>query len=261
VTKELIRTEPPSIDGGSVLLAYVHPGTVVHHNFHSSMMNLLRYDFVHSDRIGRVGGPVAIRCGTGGLVEARNESVRYFLAQGTAEWLWLVDTDMGFRPDILERLIDAADPAERPVMGALCFGMRMAESDGFGGFRSLPFPVLYDWAMDSDGAVGFSTRLDYSPNTVTRVAGTGAACLLIHRSAITKLVERYPNGVFDQTRYPNGKPVSEDLSFCWRLTQAEIPIFVHTGVQTTHCKTVWVSEDTYVTHRIAMGTAVRVEEK
>src|SRR5262249_61075496 len=38
---------------------------------------------------------------------------------------------------------------------------------------------------------------------------------------------------------------SEDLSMCLRAGALNIPIHVHTGVQTTHQKTLWLAEDDY----------------
>src|SRR5690606_39656368 len=39
-------------------------------------------------------GPLMMRAGTGGLVDARNRIMAHFLDQSEAEWLWMVDTDM-----------------------------------------------------------------------------------------------------------------------------------------------------------------------
>jgi hypothetical protein len=42
-----------------------------------------------------------------------------------------------------------------------------------------------------------------------------------------------------------GQLIGEDLSFCLRAGALKIPIFVHTGVPTTHFKHFWLSEDDY----------------
>lgn len=229
---------------GTVMGAYLHPNSVSH-CFQDSLNRLIGYDLVHGGRMVRGGGLVMFRCGSGNLVEARNDVVRHFLDENNAEWLWLIDTDMGFAPDTVERLVEAADPVERPVLGALCFGLKETESDGMGGFLVRPFPTLYDWARDGEGTFGFHIRRDYKPNTVTQVAGTGAACLLIHRSVVEKLRADLGDTWFDQSKQTDGKPVSEDLSFCYRVNAAGFRVFVHTGVQTTHHKNIWLGEDLY----------------
>lgn len=242
---------------GTVLVAYLHPNSVSH-SFSDSLMRLVAFDLAHEGRVVRSGGPVMFRCGPGGLVEARNDVVAHFLDNTSCEWLWMVDSDMGFAPDTVERLVAAADPSERPVVGALCFGMKETGPDGMQGWNTQPFPTLYDWAQKPDGEFGFHIRRDYRPNTLTQVAGTGAACLLVHRSVLAKLREQHGDLWFERTRYASGKPVSEDLSFCFRVNAAGFPIFVHTGVRTTHHKAIWLGEQDYWDSRVVPPAADRV---
>jgi len=227
----------------TVLAAYLHPN-VVSHNFSDSLMRLFAWDIQHEGHVARGGGPLMFRCGPGGLVEARNDVVKHFLSTD-ADWLWFVDSDMGFAPDTVDRLLEVADPVERPVVGALCFGMRETEPDGLHGWVTRPFPTLYDWARKPDGEIGFHVRRDYPVNTVVQVAGTGAACLLIHRTVLERIRGEQGDVWFQRTAYPSGKPVSEDLSFCYRVNTLGVPILVHTGVKTNHHKQVWLGEQYY----------------
>ncbi len=223
-----------------------------HYNFFHSMVEMLGHDVANEGRIWQ-GGYVGIRCGTGNLVESRNKAVASFLADKRADWLFWVDTDMGFAPDTLDRLFEAADAAERPFVGALCFSNREEASDGMGGWKTLATPTVFDWAHVGD-QVGFSVRWDYPANTVTRVAGTGSACVLIHRSVFEKVRDHQPpgaprpNGPTWYSRVLNvstGELTSEDLSFCMKAGAAGVPMHVHTGVRTTHQKTVWLGEELY----------------
>lgn len=238
---------------GCVQIAYLHSHKVSH-SWHESMMRLVGYDAVTEGRIVGTAGPFMIRCDSGGIVEGRNLSVTRFLDETEHEWLFLIDTDMGFLPDTVERLLQAADPVERPVVGALCFGARELAYDGYGGRRIMPVPTIYSIARTPEGHVGFSTRWDFPADTVLQVAATGAACLLIHRSAVEKLRADHGNGWFDQVRYQDGRLLSEDMSFCYRLGAAGIKIFVHTGVKTTHHKQVWIGADDYVPPAAELAT-------
>lgn len=229
---------------GLVQVAYLHPHTVSH-SWHESMMRLVAYDAANEGRIVGTGGPFMIRCDSGGLVEARNLAVTRFLDETAHEWLWFIDTDMGFLPDTIDRLVAVADPINRPVVGALCFGLRELAYDGYGGRRVMPVPTLFMPAQTPEGHRGFTTRWQYPDNTVLQVAGTGAACLLIHRTVLEKLRAEHGDTWFCQSRYDDGRMVSEDLSFCARLGAAGVPVFVHTGVKTTHHKQVWISADDY----------------
>jgi len=237
-------TEDPTVDPAqAVAVAYVHADTV-HYSWHHSMTQLLAYDAATEGRIW-TGGYVAIRGGTDGLAEARNTAVREFLADSTAGWLWWVDTDMGFAPDTVDRLIEAADPNERPVVGALAFANREVDNDGMGGRRSVIAPVVLDWRT-IDGESGFDTRWDYPRDTLTRVHGVGSACVLIHRSVFERVAAQFGPNWYSRARNPSTNAlISEDLSFCVRVNALDIPLHVHTGIGTTHAKLAWLSEEDY----------------
>lgn len=232
---------------GTVQVAYLYPNdySVVSYSWHHSMMALLGWDGRHHSRILSTDGPLAISSGPLGIVEARNMAVSHFL-DTPYEWLFFIDTDMGFHPDTVDRLVAAADPQERPVIGGLCFALREIGHDDFGGRRLAPVPTLFGLARDPEkDHIGFVPRMRYAENTLTQVAGTGTACLLIHRSALVAMREKFGHEWFDQVAYGDGKIISEDLSFCWRLSALGIPLFVHTGVRTTHHKQIWVGEQDY----------------
>lgn len=237
-------TEAPAVDmAGSVCLAYAH-GNEVAHSWHLSMLDLLTYDVAHAQRVVR-GGFLAMRCGTGGIVEARNQATERFLDRG-AEWLMWVDTDMGWAPNSIDRLVAAAHPSERPVMGGLCFTQQEHEVDGMGGFRTKPSPTLYRWAKIGDGREGFVTWYDYPGDEVIPVAATGSAFVLIHRDVFAKIAEEVgPNWYSRLTNPTTGQLLSEDLSFCARVAQLGLPVHVDTRVKTTHMKTAWISEADY----------------
>jgi hypothetical protein len=239
---------------GAVALAYVHSNEVAY-SWHHSLIELMGWDFVNHGRIVR-GGFVAIRYGTDGLVEARNKAVAIFLHEKQAEWLLWLDTDMGFAPETLDGLIAVADPLERPIVGGLCFSQREHTSDDMGGWRCTATPTVFDWAH-IDEQMGFAVRWDYPDNTAIRVAGTGSACILIHRSVFERIEEKFGPVWYD--RVPNtstGQVVSEDLAFCMRAGTLDIPVHVHTGVKTTHQKALWLAEDDYLRQR-ALDAAIR----
>lgn len=191
----------------------------------------------NDDSAGR-GGFLPIRYGTGGLVEARNTAVEQFL-RSDCEWLFWIDTDMGFTGDTLDRLIAAADPVERPIVGALCFVNSEVRRDGLGGYITAAMPTTYQWAKNPDGSVGFVPRTDFTPGDVIKVDATGSACVVIHRSVF----ERFPDGNwYGLIASPQGRPFGEDMSFCVRCAQAEIPIHVATDVVTTHLKPIWLTD-------------------
>jgi GT2 family glycosyltransferase len=227
----------------TVLMAYCHDGRQVAYAWHKSVVDLIGYDLSAGQHVIR-GGFNAMRCGTLGLIDGRDEVATRMLDDDAPDWLWWIDTDMGFAPDTVERLLAAADPVERPIVGALCFAQREHAQDGHGGWLTAPMPTIYDWAKRaSDGKFGTAVRWDYPRDTLTRCIATGSACVLIHRDVFAKIHAEhdtwYERLSIDGIRY------SEDISFCLRAGMLEIPIHVDTRVKTTHMKTQWVGEHGY----------------
>jgi hypothetical protein len=235
----------PEDRAGAVAVGYVYNGRDVAYSWHHSVIELIGWDFAHEARILR-GGYVAYKCGTDGLASARNNAVKLFLGERQADWLFWIDTDMGFAPDTIDRLLAVADPVERPMVGGLAFTQQEAAPDGMGGWRCRAAPTVFDWAVLDDGQMGFTVRWKYPPDALTRVGGTGSACILVHRSVFERVEARFGRVWYD--RVPNtttGQLLSEDLALCLRAGALDIPIHVHTGVQTTHQKTLWLAEDDY----------------
>lgn len=229
---------------GRVQIAYCH-GHDVSHSWAVSMMDLLAYDkAVGYNLIG--GSPFRVSCsGPHGLVEGRNLAVRFFLDQTPHEWLLWIDTDMGFKPESLDRLFEAAHPDHRPVVGGLCFAAKQVGPDGYGGFRIVPLPTMFKLARDPKGDVGFMNMSVYARDALVQVGGTGSAFILIHRTVLEDIRAKHGDTWYDLISYENGKQISEDLSFCWRVGDVGSPIFVHTGIRTTHHKEIWVGEADY----------------
>lgn len=219
---------------GAVMISYVHPGWV-QHTFMQSLTMAMSHDRRQDTPL--IMGMIPVRYRPIGIGHVRNQAAAQFLVSD-AEWMWCVDTDMGFRPDALSSLMSSADPVDRPVVGALCYGVVEDGDDGMSGMNIRVFPTLYGW---DDQANAFCEWEGDPPKGLVRVAGTGTACLLIHRSAFEKIND----GWFDPLIDGSGQIVGEDLSFCWRLMQAGIPVHVNTSVPTNHQKNFWIKENNH----------------
>lgn len=206
------------------VIGYIHPG-VVRAEFMRSMLNLLVADPARIEAvISFQSGPL--------IANARNDVVSMFLGERKSPWLWMVDTDMVFNPDTLDRLIESADPTERPIVGGLCY----AESDDG------PVPTMYE-LVERDGGAEFARYQIWPEDQVFPVGGTGAACLLMHRDALKRIASGWGDKVdrvfpwFRESSIAGRRALGEDLTFCLRAQSAGIPIHVHTGVQVGHMKT------------------------
>jgi GT2 family glycosyltransferase len=140
----------------------------------------------------------------------------------------MVDVDMVFTADALERLLAAADRRERPIMGGLCF------SEGDDG----PLSTMYEMVPHEDGAGTFARYMQWPENEPTEVAATGAAFLLVHRYVFERIVKRTGDRAWPWFKLATmgTRGMGEDMTFCLRARAAGYKIFVHTGVQIGHMK-------------------------
>jgi hypothetical protein len=240
---------------GSVVAAFLDAGTwsAV---FGLAWNELMLHDSLTSQRMVRPNGTYLRKvAGTGGIPEGRNECVRNFLDHTDGEWLFFIDTDMGFDPDTVDRLVESAVAAKANVMGGLCFALRKMSSASFKGIRHGIIPTVYQWVELEDES-GFVPIAGYGRDQVIEVGATGAACVLIHRRVLTQIRESPKGGGdvwFDPITHPTANPgrtprtFSEDLSFCIRVAAVGERVLVDTRVKTTHDKhALFLDEDLFL---------------
>lgn len=228
---------------GTVALGYLDDGSwkAV---FGFSRSDMLMRDLVGARRIV-CNKELRVKAHPGGLAQGRNTMVRNFLDDTNAEWLFMVDSDMGFDEDSVDRLLVTADPVDRPIVGGLCFALGELESKNYKSTRYEIIPTIYEYASyKQDGVeweVGFVANEKYPRNDVVRVAATGAAFLLIHRDSLVLMQKKYNDNWFSPTTHPTGdqgrpRIFSEDFSFFLRCAQVGLPVYVDTSVKTVHIK-------------------------
>jgi GT2 family glycosyltransferase len=211
----------------SALIGWIHTDRVSY-SFMDSVLRTVKDQGEFVETYGVRSGPMTIPAG-------RNVLVEQFLAT-SHDFLWMVDTDMGWGTGALNALMRTAREkaganATVPVVGAYTVGEFGGPSDGMGGYDRRHAPVMYQ-ASGPRAQLALMDVDDYDDGDVVRVDATGAACLLIHRSAV-----RDWSGWFDTT--PN---MGEDISFCMRLRMFGVPLYVHTGVKTSHHKSIFLKE-------------------
>jgi len=237
--------------GEKVVISYLSPA-MSHSAFRECLVDLVVYDAAYHKRVVSGGGRIATQAGAN-LSGPRNGLVRRFLEYGKADWLWMVDADMTFMPDVVERLVELADPVDAPIVGGLCFGF-----DDKGDIQPTLFGLLEN-QEDPSSEPQVIRYHEWPPDAMFQVAATGAACLLMHRSALERIRDvqlpgrsspgfnqAYP--WFQETEH-DGRPVGEDITFCWRAGLCGIPIFVNTSVQVGHIKDRELTVDAYLAQR------------
>ena len=178
------------------------------------------------------------------IATARNDVIKEFLKTDN-QWILLLDSDMVFAPDLLEKLLATANERIRPVVGGLCFG---------GGRVGIPFPTLYALTSPKENN-GRVTKVisNYPKDALCKVDATGAACLLIHRDVLLNMEKEFgnmpdgysnPHPWFAETVHM-GHEYGEDWTFCMRLRQLKVPIYVNTAAKLGHVKTQIYDEEFY----------------
>jgi len=207
---------------GQVLVCYAHGGTVAGEFARTLADNLIRNSGRIAGQSVQIGGPM--------IADHRNALVEKFLVQD-AEWMWMVDTDMVLPSGTLKGLLTSAHWKDRPVVGALCFGSNR--------YANKFFPTIYAWTEEG---LARGDNIDFRNQGLIEVDGTGAACILIHRSVLEKVAEEFPppKGPFEFGWFdgPSGQQerIGEDLMFSVRVRNAGFPIYVDCDVQVGHWK-------------------------
>jgi hypothetical protein len=219
------------------IIAYLH-STLVHAEFCTSLLAMCTEGRTQIETvIGHACGP--------NLSVGRNFLCRKFLNDSSAPWLLMCDTDMWFPADTVDRLIEAADPVDRPVVGGLYLTMTIHDSEVLSGSsatagRVIKHPTMYEF-VSGPGSERIVAYLEWPEDSLVKVGGTGAGCLLIHRSALETIEKTSGDASAPWFRETDTDvPMSlmgEDLTFCLRCAAAEVPVYVHTGVRVGHLKT------------------------
>jgi GT2 family glycosyltransferase len=200
------------------MVTYPHANTVSH-NFMSSMMDMDRRHVYQI--IPTRGYP-----GTG-LILARNAAVGIFL-RSDAEWLWTLDTDIGFEPMALDKLLEHGDKygVISGFYKTICeTGTRWL--DGSVSYKELPLAL-----QEVDGG-RFREYPNYEGSM--EVDAVGAGCLLVHRSVF----EATPDGGW----YDTIGGLGEDISFCVKARALGYKILCDTTISLSHHKAVWLRNE------------------
>ncbi len=169
------------------------------------------------------------------MPEGRNMLVEAFL-ETDAEWLMMIDSDMVFAHNSIEKLIESADPKDAPVVSGLCFAINTK----FG-----QYPVAY---RNLDGVPVVVFKLpDFGMMPVDAI---GAAFMLTHRTVFENYRRPGPHPWFHRLEVNTsgtfeGAFLGEDLSWCWWLRTKDVPIYVNVDVEIGHIKSTSIGRNTY----------------
>jgi hypothetical protein len=83
-------------------------------------------------------------------------------------------------------------------------------------------------------------------NEVIKVDSAGFGFVLMHKSVIPKMREKFPNqSMFGELEHVGDKYVGEDIVFFRKMKEAGIPLHAHTGALVQHIKRFSLDADYY----------------
>jgi hypothetical protein len=139
--------------------------------------------------------------------------------------------------EVVAKLWDAADKINRPVVSGTYFISKENE-----GTLAKPYPALF---YDVDE---FSIQHVHPlpPNELIKVDSAGFGFVLMHKSIIPKMREKFPNqSMFAEQENVGDKYVGEDIVFFRKMQQSGIPLHAHTGALVKHIKRFSLDMDYY----------------
>lgn len=238
-----------------VVVGFIHRSDAIAPQFRRSLTMALMRD---AARLRRIVGELDEES-SANISSARCRIVQRFLDHpAKPDWLWMLDTDMTFPEDMLDRLLNGAS-VERPIIGGLCFGVRPMKVDGeerLNETMGTPlelFPTVY--TLGEDGRMRHWAT--YPRETLFAVHSTGGACLLVHRSVLADprwTADGHPQPWFRESVLA-GEVCSEDHFFCLRAGSFGYPIHINSAARTGHVKTFVADEEMYLAQQIGRRTA------
>jgi len=201
------------------------------------------------EKIGLVQVEVAVQWGDALISRARQDLVTRFVETPQATHLLFIDSDIGFTPEQVFRLLDfdaemasGVYPYKRLVLDKV----RKAQ----GGKRPIQSPELWSYGVEFEDPAKITMKKDFAQ---ALYAGLGFA--LIKKSVFQKMIQKYPElkyrgGFLSTDPYPQsanryalfnefidektGRYLPEDLSFCRRWTKMGGEIWVDTRSKLQH---------------------------
>lgn len=153
------------------------------------------------------------------IYDSRNKLAGYAVEMEADYILWL-DSDMVFRPDTLEKMMEVLDQhPEIDILSGLYFK------------RAHPFsPVLFSKLEEKDnGEVVFEDYTDI-PDELFEVAGCGFGCVLMRTDCLFSMVEEGNIGRWFTPLLGAG----EDCAFCIRARRAGYTIYCDPSIDCGH---------------------------
>lgn len=174
------------------------------------------------------------------LHTARNTVAKVFLEhKNRPDYLLFVDDDMVFRHDALEQLL----ANHKDVVTGNAFTRQ---------YPVKPVVGMFDTDPAKKGRV--SVLIDYQKDALQPIDSCGMAFTLISRNALEKAGPK----PFDPMFFPETDgELHEDSSFCWRVKEAGVQVWLNSSVQVGHIGDVIFDERDFEAGKEELRTLIK----
>lgn len=161
---------------------------------------------------------------------ARDELAKASLASG-ADYIFWLDSDMEFKPDILKKMIQTYDENDVDILSGLYFR------------RVEPYtPTLFEHLELDEENLGWS-EFTHIPAEPFEVAGCGFGCVLMKTEIFPELQREF-GAMFTPL-----KGMGEDLAFCWRARKLGYKIMCDPRITLGHIGYNIVTKDFFLNYQ------------
>ena len=161
---------------------------------------------------------------TGTLIDyGRNQLVSRFLHYTNSDWVMMLDSDVAFEYDIIDKLLEMAEATESKI----CSGWYNIRING------VPMPIIHRFLEDNVSEIHAVSEND---PMYFKADGVGAGALLVHRDVFKALQGTYGPYFFKFVHVAE-ITVTEDFWFCRNAKSLGFDIYVHRDVHLPHYKT------------------------
>lgn len=160
----------------------------------------------------------------------RETVLKYWYENNISDWLLWVDSDVVISPEAFKLLWDNKDAKERPVVTGVYFTTDNPEEP-----LMVPMPTIFNF-VPKDDILGLVRVHPLPKDELIKVDAAGMGFVLMHRSVVDKVLDKNPNATFFTEVGVHKTFMGEDIFFFAVLSQAEVPLYCHTGAVVPHMK-------------------------
>ena len=150
------------------------------------------------------------------IYNARNNLARQAI-KSEADWVFWVDSDMAFNPDVLQRMLKVCQENDIDFLTAICFR------------RKPPYtPCIFDRLDKVEKGASYTAFMSV-PDGRFKVGGCGFAGVLMSTDVLISVSAKFNGRMFDPM-----EGFGEDVAFCWRARQCGYDIWCDSDIEFGH---------------------------